>query len=170
MNALLILYNRTFALPKRRVLPEDMSIEIKNKKALYRYFLLEEFVAGMVLSGSEIKSIRAGKANVAEAYCKLKGDELFVINMSIAPYTNAGYAQHPERRERKLLLERTELNKIQRKLKDTGITVVPTALFINEKGWAKLKIALAKGKNVGDKREDVKQKDLKREMDRGDRD
>lgn len=147
-----------------------MSTEIKNKKALYRFFLLEEFTAGMVLSGSEIKSIRAGKANIAEAYCKMRGDELFVINMNIAPYENAGYAQHSERRERKLLLQRTELNKIRRKLKDTGITVVPNVLFINEKGWAKLKIALAKGKNVGDKREDVKQKDLRREMDRGNRD
>jgi SsrA-binding protein len=147
-----------------------MSTEIKNKKALYRYFLLEEFTAGMVLTGSEIKSIRAGKANIAEAYCRLRGNELFIINMNISPYSNAGYAQHQERRERKLLLQQTELSKIRRKLRDTGITVVPVTLFINEKGWAKLRIALARGKNAGDKREDVKQKDLKREMDRGQRD
>lgn len=147
-----------------------MAIEIKNKKAEFQYFLLEEFVAGMVLTGSEIKSIRSGKANVAEAYCKMKNRELFVINMNISPYANAGYAQHEDRRERKLLLEKTELNKINRKLKDTGITVIPVSLFVNEKGWAKLKIALAKGKNYRDKREDVKQKDLRREMDRGNAD
>ena len=162
----MILPHTGVLLPSR----EAMSTEIKNKKAYYRYFLLEEFTAGMVLTGSEIKSIRAGKANIAEAYCKLRGDELFVINMNISPYSNAGYAQHAERRERKLLLQRTELNKIKRKLKDTGITVVPIMLFINEKGWAKLTIALAKGKNAGDKREDVKQKDLRREMERGQRD
>lgn len=143
-----------------------MAIEIKNRKAEYRYFLLDEFVAGMVLTGSEIKSIRAGKANIAEAYCKMKGGELFIINMNISPYANAGYAQHKERRERKLLLSRTELNKIERKLKDTGITVVPLLVFINEKGWAKIKVALAKGKNYSDKRTDLKEKDLKRERDR----
>lgn len=144
-----------------------MAVEIKNRKASFRYFLLDEFDAGLVLSGSEIKSIRAGKANIAEAYCKMRNGELFVINMNISPYANAGYAQHKERRERKLLLNRTELNKINRKLKDTGITVVPVLVYINEKGWAKMKIALAKGKNFGDKRADVKEKDLRREAERG---
>lgn len=144
-----------------------MSTEIKNKKAIFEYFLLEEFVAGMVLTGSEIKSIRAGKANIADAYCKMKDGEVMVINMNISPYSNGGYVNHEERRVRKLLLTQTELARINRKLKDTGITVVPTLLFINEKGWAKLKIALAKGKNHGDKRNDAKEKDLRREMDRG---
>jgi SsrA-binding protein len=144
-----------------------MSIEIKNKKAIFEYFLLEEFVAGMVLTGSEIKSIRAGKANIADAYCKMKDGEVMVINMNISPYANGGYVNHEERRVRKLLLTQTELARINRKLKDTGITVVPTLLFINDKGWAKLKIALAKGKNHGDKRNDAKEKDLRREMDRG---
>lgn len=143
-----------------------MSVEIKNRKASFRYFLLDEFEAGMVLTGSEIKSIRAGKANIAEAYCKLRNGELFVINMNISPYGNAGYAQHKERRERKLLLNKTELNKITRKLKDTGITVVPVLVYINDKGWAKMKIALAKGKNYSDKREDLKEKDVKRDLDR----
>lgn len=141
-------------------------VEIKNKKASFQYFLLEEFTAGIVLTGSEIKSIRAGKANIAEAYCKVRNGEVFVINMSISPYGNAGYAQHSERRERKLLLQETEIARMQRKLKDTGITLVPTMLFISQKGWAKLKIALAKGKNFSDKREDTKEKDLKRERDR----
>lgn len=142
-------------------------VEIKNKKATFKYFLLDEFTAGMVLMGSEIKSIRAGKANLADAYCKMRDGELYLINMYISPYENAGYAQHADRRERKLLLTKVELKKIDRKLKDAGITIVPTLVFISEKGHAKIKIALAKGKNVGDKREDVKQKDLKRESDRG---
>ncbi|MEZ4800376.1 MAG: SsrA-binding protein SmpB [Flavobacteriales bacterium] len=143
-----------------------MAVEIKNRKANFQYFLLDEFTAGMSLTGSEIKSIRAGKANIAEAYCKMKGGELFVINMNISPYPNAGYVQHKEKRERKLLLSRLELNKINRKLRDTGITIVPLLVFINEKGWAKMKIAIAKGKNHGDKRADLKEKDIKRDMER----
>jgi SsrA-binding protein len=143
-----------------------MAIEIKNKKAEFQYFLLDEFVAGMVLTGTEIKSIRAGKANIAEAYCKMKDGELFVINMNISPYANAGYAHHKERRERKLLLDKLELRKIDRKLRDTGITIVPITVFINEKGWAKMKIAIAKGKNFGDKRNDLKEKDLTRDRQR----
>lgn len=143
-----------------------MAVEIKNKKALFQYFILEEYTAGLVLTGSEIKSIRAGKANIAEAYCKFQGNALVIINMNIAHYTNAGYAQHEERRIRKLLLEQTEIDRMKRKLKDAGITVVPLRLFISEKGWAKIEIGLAKGKNVGDKRNDVKEKDMKREADR----
>ncbi len=107
------------------------------------------------------------KANIGDAYCKMRNGELFIINMYIGPYSNAGYSQHKERNERKLLLNKIELRKIDRKLRDTGITIVPTLMFINEKGFAKLKIALAKGKNVGDKRSDVKEKDLKREGERG---
>jgi SsrA-binding protein len=144
-----------------------MRVSIRNKKAEFRYFLVERFTAGMVLDGPEIKSIRAGKANIAEAYCKIYKNDLWVINMHISPYANAGYIKINERRERKLLLQKTELNKIHRKLKDVGMTVVPVHLFINEKGWAKIEIALAKGKNVGDKREDAKGKDLKREQERG---
>ncbi|MFM7311040.1 MAG: SsrA-binding protein SmpB [Flavobacteriales bacterium] len=144
-----------------------MAIEIKNKKALYRYFLLEEFDAGMVLTGTEIKSIRAGKANITDAYCRIRQGECWVYNLYIGPYSHAGYSQHKERNERKLLLNRIEIRKIERKCKDAGITVVPTLLFISKSGYAKLRIALAKGKNVGDKRADVKEKDLRRESDRG---
>jgi SsrA-binding protein len=144
-----------------------MGIEVRNKKAEYKYFLLDEFVAGIALLGTEIKSIRSGKANLQDSYCKMRDGELFVFNMFISPYDNAGYSQHKDRRERKLLLNKTELRKIDRKLKDTGTTVVPVLMFISEGGRAKLKIALAKGKNVGDKRQDVKLKDLKREADRG---
>jgi SsrA-binding protein len=143
------------------------AIEIKNKKASYQYFLTEEFTAGIVLTGSEIKSIRAMKANIGDAYCKMRNGELFVINMYIGTYSNAGYSQHKERNERKLLLNKIELRKIDRKLRDAGITIVPTRMFINEKGFAKLDIALAKGKNVGDKRADTKDKDLRRENERG---
>jgi SsrA-binding protein len=142
-------------------------VEIKNKKASFKYALLEEFTAGVVLSGSEIKSIRGMKANLSDAYCKMINGELYVLNMYIGPYSNAGYSHHKERNNRKLLLNKIELRKIDRKLRDAGITIVPTMLFINEKGWAKLIICLAKGKNVGDKRLDQKEKDLKREGDRG---
>ncbi len=142
-------------------------VEIKNKKASFKYALLDDYTAGIVLSGSEIKSIRASKANLNDAYCKMHSGELFVINMYIGPYANAGYSPHKERNNRKLLLNKLELRKIDRKLRDAGITIVPTLLFINEKGFAKLKISLAKGKNVGDKREDQKEKDLRRESDRG---
>ncbi|MBI1268080.1 MAG: SsrA-binding protein SmpB [Cryomorphaceae bacterium] len=143
-----------------------MAVEIKNKKALYRFFLLDEFTAGMELTGSEIKSIRNGKASIVEGYCKMKKGELYVINMYIAEYENGGYANHKPKRERKLLLNRTELSKLERKLKDQGLTVVPIELFISEKGYAKLKVALAKGKKMHDKREDLKDKDIARDMDR----
>lgn len=142
-------------------------VEIKNKKASFKYALLDDFTAGIVLSGSEIKSLRQLKANISDSYCKMMNGELYVVNMYIGPYANAGYSPHKERNNRKLLLNKIELRKIDRKLRDAGITIVPTLLFINEKGWAKLKIHLAKGKNVGDKRTDQKEKDLKREGDRG---
>ena len=144
-----------------------MAVVIQNKKAHFRYHLSDHFTAGIVLFGPEIKSIRAGKANIAEAYCRVIRGEVFVFNMYIAPYSNAGYIKISERRERKLLLNQTEILKMTRKLKDTGVTIVPVKLFINEKVWAKMEIAIAKGKNVSDKREDAKTKDLKREMDRG---
>lgn len=143
-----------------------MSVEIKNKKARYQYELTERFTAGIMLSGTEIKSIRGGKASIGEAYCKFVGNELFVFNMYIAEYENAGYTTHEERRQRKLLLQKTELKKIRRKMKDVGLTIVPTLVFINDNGWAKMDIAIAKGKKMRDKREDLKQKDVKRDIDR----
>ncbi len=143
-----------------------MSVEIKNKKASYQYFLEDSFSAGILLQGSEIKSIRVGKASIQEAYCKIQGNELFIFNMYIAEYQNASYFDHEPRRVRKLLLNRTELNKIIKKSKDVGFTIVPTRLFINDKGWAKLDFALAKGKKLHDKREDIKSKEIKRDLDR----
>jgi len=141
-------------------------IQIKNKKAGFEYFLIERFTAGIVLTGTEIKSIRAGKASINEAYCAFTANELFVRNMHIAEYEYGTYNNHEPKRERKLLLTARELRKLLTKLNEKGLTLVPTFLFINDKGLAKLEIALAKGKKLHDKRETIKQKDIQREFDR----
>lgn len=143
-----------------------MQIIIKNRKALFEYSLLDTFDAGIQLLGSEIKSIRAGKANLQEAYCFFVGEELFIKGMHIAEYSHGGYANHDPVRHRKLLLKRTELHKIKNKLKEKGLTVIPVKLYINKRGFAKLEIAVAKGKKLFDKRQSIKNKDAKRELDR----
>lgn len=143
---------------------KDVSISIKNKRASFEYLLLQEFTAGIQLTGTEIKSIREGKANIADAYCTFKGDELFVINMHISEYSFGTYNNHEPKRDRKLLLTKRELHKMQAKVKEKGFTIIPTLLFINEKGLAKLTISLARGKHHYDKRESLKQKDVKREI------
>jgi len=145
----------------------EKSVSIKNKKASHEYFLMQELTAGIQLFGTEIKSIRDGKANIVDAYCTFRGDELFVINMHISEYTYGTYNNHEPKRDRKLLLTKRELKKLQAKVKERGFTIVPTLLFINEKGLAKLTIALAKGKHHYDKRETLKQKDHQREIERG---
>ncbi|NOZ46027.1 MAG: SsrA-binding protein SmpB [Chlorobi bacterium] len=142
------------------------TINIKNKKASFLYELIEKFVAGMVLTGTEIKSVRNGKANLVDAYCVMIEHELWVKNLNISEYFFGSYNNHNPRRDRKLLLNKKELDKLERKLRDKGLTIIPTRLFVNEKGYAKLQIALARGKKRFDKREDIKQKDAKREMDR----
>ncbi len=141
-------------------------VQIKNRRASFEYFLVEELTAGIVLTGTEIKSLRDGKASINEAYCAFKNNELFVINMHITEYSYGTYLNHAPKRERKLLLNRRELKKWQGKVKEKGFTIVPTMLHINEKGFAKLNIALARGKHSYDKRETLKEKDMKREMDR----
>lgn len=141
-------------------------IEIKNKKASYQYFLVEEFTAGLQLTGTEIKSIRQGKASIAEAFCTFKGDELFVKDMHIAIYTEGTIYNHEPKRDRKLLLTRRELKKLQGKVNEKGFTIIPTLLYVNEKGLAKLNIALAKGKHYYDKRDTIKKKDIKRDLER----
>lgn len=141
-------------------------IEIKNKKAAFEYFLVEDYLAGIVLTGTEIKSIRLGKANIAEAYCTFQQEELFVKNMNITEYEYGTYNNHEPRRDRKLLLNRRELNKLKIKLNERGFTLVPVMLFINDAGLAKLKISLAKGKKLYDKRETLKTKDVQRDLDR----
>jgi SsrA-binding protein len=143
-----------------------MANEIRNKKAHFRFFLEDEFVAGIQLTGTEIKSIRSGKASIVEAFCKMKKGELYVVNMYIAEYENGGYINHKPKRDRKLLLNKSELLKLDRKLRDQSATIVPLQVFINDKGLAKMKIALARGKKLHDKRDDLKTKDLKREFDR----
>jgi SsrA-binding protein len=142
------------------------TINIENRRARFDYQFLDTFVAGLVLKGTEIKSIREGKAGLSDSYCFFKNDELFVKNLHIAEYSEASFYQHEALRERKLLLNRQELNKLSKKVKDQGLTIVPKKLFINEKGYAKLEIALAKGKKLFDKRDDIKKRDVEREMNR----
>ncbi len=142
-------------------------IEIKNKRASFEYELLESFTAGIVLSGTEIKSIRAGKASLVDSYCYFVNRELYVKNMHIAEYWWGSFNQHDPRRDRKLLLNRKELNKLFRATREKGLTIVATRLFIAENGYAKLNISLAKGKREYDKRHTIKEKDLRREQDRG---
>jgi SsrA-binding protein len=144
----------------------EQQIKIKNKKAFFEYFLVEKYVAGIELSGTEIKSIRTGKVSLVESYCMFRGNELFVINMHIAPYQYGTYNNHDPKRDRKLLLNRRELKKLAIKTKERGFAIIPTLLFINEKGLAKLEIALAKGKKLYDKRETIKTKDTQRDMER----
>ncbi len=140
------------------------NINIVNRKARFEYEFLETFIAGIVLTGTEIKSIRNGKASIAEAYCFLKNGELFIKNMYIAEYEQGSYNNHDPLRVRKLLLNKHELKKLERKKKDVGITIIPVRLFINEKGLAKLEIALAKGKKLHDKRQSIKERDVKRDL------
>jgi len=143
----------------------EKTISIKNKRASYEYFLIQEFTAGIQLTGTEIKSIREGKASIADAYCSFTGQELFVRNMHISEYTLGTHYNHEPKRDRKLLLTKRELRKLNVKVNERGFTIIPTLLFINEKGLAKLTIALAKGKHSYDKRETLKQKDIQREID-----
>jgi SsrA-binding protein len=142
------------------------AIEIKNKKASYQFFLVEHFTAGIQLTGTEIKSIRLGQANIADAYCTFRGSELFIREMHVAIYEQGSIYNHEPKRDRKLLLNRRELKKLLNKVNEKGFTIVPTLLFVNEKGLAKLNIALAKGKHFYDKRNTIKQKDIKRDVDR----
>ncbi len=145
---------------------KPVPINIKNKRATFDYDLLDTFTAGIVLTGTEIKSIRLGKASLVDTYCYLNNGELSVRNMHIAEYFYGTYNNHQARRERKLLLTKTELRKITRLTKETGFTIIPTKLFINEKGLAKLNVAVAKGKKQHDKRQSLKEKEDKRAMDR----
>lgn len=143
-------------------------INIRNKKASYEYEFIDKYTAGIVLKGSEIKSIKQGKVSLQEGYCYISTNgELFVKNINIAEYTQANRFNHQTTRERKLLLTKQELKKLSGKLKDVGLTIVPTRMYINNRGFAKLDIALAKGKKIHDKRESIKSKDIQRDMDRG---
>ena len=143
------------------------TINIKNKKARFEYELLEEFTAGIVLTGTEIKSIRNSKASITESFCEFNNQgELFTINMHIEEYAYGTRFNHLPKAQRKLLLNKKELKKLHREVQNTGLTIVPLRLYINEKGFAKLRIALARGKKLYDKRETIKDRDNKRDLDR----
>lgn len=143
------------------------NINIQNKKARFLYELLDTYTAGIVLTGTEIKSIRNSKASIAESFCEFntKG-ELFVINATIEEYAFGNYYNHRPKAERKLLLNRKELKKLYKEVQSTGLTIIPLRLYINDKGFAKLDIALARGKKLYDKRETMKDRDNKRDLDR----
>lgn len=142
------------------------NVNIKNRRASFDYNVVDTYTAGIVLTGTEIKSIRQSKASLVDTYCTFIADELWVKNMHVAEYFYGSYNNHSARRDRKLLLQRTELRKLKQAVKNPGFTIVPMRLFINEKGLAKLVITLARGKHEYDKRESIKERDDKREMDR----
>ena len=145
---------------------DQPNINIRNKRATFDYELLETFTAGIVLTGTEIKSIRLGKASLVDSYCTFERNELWVRNMNISEYFYGSFGNHETRRDRKLLLNRNELNKILRLTKQSGFTIIPTRLFINNKGLAKINIAIARGKKEFDKRQSLREKEDKRDMDR----
>ena len=145
---------------------EKNQIEIRNKRATFEYFLLDEYNAGLVLTGTEIKSIRDGKANLADAYCVFIGNELFVREMHVSEYRFGSYLNHPAKRDRELLLTRKELRKLQNKIKERGLTIIPVMLYVNPSGLAKLQISLARGKKFFDKRDSIKEKDSRRDLER----
>jgi SsrA-binding protein len=141
-------------------------INIKNRKASHEYEFIDKFVAGVVLTGTEIKSIRNSQVTMSDAHCVFIENELWIKNLHISEYSNGGYVNHEPKRERKLLLNRQELEKINGKVTTKGMTIIPTRLFVNDKGRAKVEIAVAKGKKLFDKRESLKDKDNKRDLDR----
>ena len=141
-------------------------IQIKNRKASFEYFFIEEYTAGIVLTGTEIKSIRLGKASLVDTYCTIINGELWVKGMSVSPYFYGSYNNHEMKRDRKLLLTKKEIRALESATKQTGYTIVPTLVFIDDKGRAKMDIALCKGKKEYDKRQTLKEKEDRREMDR----
>ncbi len=145
---------------------KQKTVEIVNRRAKYEYAFIDTFEAGILLVGTEIKSIRKGNANLSDAYCFFRGGELFIKSMFIAEYEHGNVFNHEPRRERKLLLRRTELRKLEKRVKERGFTIIPYRLYLSERGFAKLEIALATGKKSFDKRESIKEKDSKRDLDR----
>jgi SsrA-binding protein len=142
------------------------TVNIENRRAKFDYQFIEKFTAGLVLKGTEIKAIREGKAALSDSYCYFVNGELFIRNMHISEYSEASFSSHDPLRDRKLLLTKTEISKLLKKIKDQGLSIIPVKLFIGEKGYAKLEIALAKGKKEFDKREDIKKRDIERELNR----
>ena len=145
---------------------KQKTVSIKNKKAGFEYNFLANYKAGIMLLGTEIKSIREGKANLSDSFCVFINEELWIKNMHISEYSHGSYNNHEPKRMRKLLLNKAELAKLQSKMKEKGNTIIPIQIFFNERGIAKLEIALARGKKTFDKREDIKKRDIAREMSR----
>ena len=141
-------------------------INIKNRKASHEYEFITKYVAGIVLKGTEIKSIRNSQVNMSDSHCVFIEEELWIKNLHISEYGSGGYSNHEPKRERKLLLNKQELEKIHGKVKTKGIAIIPLRLFVNKKGRAKIEIAVSKGKKLFDKRESLKEKDNKRDLDR----
>mgnify|MGYP003469041582 CR=1 FL=1 len=148
------------------IMTDYKNINIRNKRATFDYEIIEEYIAGIVLVGTEIKSLRLGKASLVDSYCYFERNELWIRNVNIAEYTWGTCNNHIPKRDRKLLLNRRELNKLERALQDKGLTVVGLRMFISDKGYAKVVIGLARGRKNFDKREYIKDKDARREMDR----
>jgi SsrA-binding protein len=145
----------------------EKNVDIRNKRAGFEYHFLETYTAGIVLQGTEVKAIRQSKVNMGDSYCIIEEGELFLLQLHISQYENGTYLNHSPLRSRKLLLQKRELKRLAEKVKDVGLTIIPTRLYITERGFVKVDIALAKGKKLYDKREDIKTKDIKREMARG---
>ncbi len=141
-------------------------INIRNRQASFEFELLDKYIAGLVLMGTEIKSIREGKVNLQDGYCYFNEGELFVKGINITPYAQGTHYNHEAQRERKLLLKRIEIKKLERKVEEKGLTLVPVRLFINDRGFAKLEVALARGKKTHDKRDSIKERDAKRDLNR----
>lgn len=148
------------------VMADYKNVNIRNKRATFDYEIIEEYIAGIVLVGTEIKSLRLGKASLVDSYCYFERNELWIRNVNIAEYTWGTCNNHVPKRDRKLLLNRKELNKLQRSLQDRGLTVVGLRIFLNDRGLAKVAVGLARGRKSYDKREYIKSNDAKREMDK----
>ena len=142
------------------------NVKIKNRKAKFEYEILDTYTAGIMLRGTEIKAIREGKASIAESFCEFSNGELFVINMTIQEYSHATHYNHSPKTERKLLLNRSELKKLEKEVKNSGLTIIPLVLFTNDRGLAKVDIALCRGKKEYDKREAIKERDSKKQLSR----
>lgn len=142
------------------------NINVRNRQAGFEYELLDRYVAGLVLTGTEIKSIREGKVNLQDGYCYINNGEVFVKGVNITPYAQGTHYNHEATRERKLLLKKSEIRKLEGKVEEKGLTLVPTRLFINDRGLAKMEIALGKGKKLHDKRDSIREREAKRELSR----
>ncbi len=140
------------------------NVNIKNKQATFQYELLDKYISGIALKGTEIKSIREGKVNLQDGYVYFSNDEAFLKGVNISPFSEGTHYNHEAARERKLLLKKTEIRKLRTQVEEKGLTVIPTRMFINERGYAKIEIAVGRGKKLHDKRDSIKERDIKREL------